>query len=86
MATTTFDTLRYAKRLKEAGFTEQQAEVQAEARAEILEGELATKRDIAELKAELKRDIAEGKAETVRWMAGMLVAQAALIAALVKLL
>jgi hypothetical protein len=36
MATITFDTLSYAKKLKSAGFTDQQAEVQAEAFAEII--------------------------------------------------
>jgi len=31
-----FDTMAYSKRLKEAGFTEKQAEVQAEVFAEIV--------------------------------------------------
>jgi len=54
-----FDTLAYAKKLKEAGFTEQQAEVQAEALASIVESELATKRDLKETEAALKRDLKE---------------------------
>jgi len=33
-ATATFDTLAYAKKLKSAGFTDEQAEVQAEALAQ----------------------------------------------------
>jgi hypothetical protein len=33
-----FNTLQYAKRLKEVGFTEAQAEVQAEALAGLIEG------------------------------------------------
>ena len=44
------------------------------------------KKDIELVKSELKKEIAESKAGTIRWVAGMLVAQAALIAALVKLL
>lgn len=48
-----FDTLQYAKRLKEAGFTEQQAEVQAEALAEIVDDKLATKQDLKELEYRL---------------------------------
>lgn len=63
--------------------------------------DLATKRDLKEAEVSLKRDIeelrlttksnldarlAETKAEIIKWVAGMLVAQAALIAALVKLL
>ncbi|MBC8466653.1 MAG: DUF1640 domain-containing protein [Deltaproteobacteria bacterium] len=75
MATITFDTLSYAKKLKLAGFTEQQAEIQAEALKEILGTELAT-----------KRDLVQAKAEIIKWVAGMLVAQAAIVATLVKLL
>ena len=48
-----FDTLEYAKMLKAAGFTEQQAEGQAEALAEIFENQLATKRDLRELEYRL---------------------------------
>ena len=41
---------------------------------------------IESTRSELKKDIAESKADTIKWVAGMLVAQAALIATLVKLL
>ncbi len=75
MATITFDTLSYAKKLKSAGFTEEQAETQAEALKEILATELVTKKDLAETKVEI-----------IKWVAGMLVAQAAIVATLVKLL
>ena len=51
---------------------------------ELVKSEL--KKDIELVKSELKKEIAESKAGTIRWVAGMLVAQAALIAALVKLL
>ncbi|MDR2209503.1 MAG: CCDC90 family protein [Azoarcus sp.] len=37
MTTITFDTLKYANRLKKAGFTPEQAEEQAEALSEVLE-------------------------------------------------
>jgi len=49
-----FDTLAYAKKLKAAGFTDKQAEVQAEAIAEIIEERLATKQDILDLKRDMK--------------------------------
>lgn len=49
-----FDTLQYAKRLKQAGFTEEQAEVQAEALSELIDERLATKLDINELKRDIK--------------------------------
>ena len=49
IATITFDTLSYSKKLKSDGFTEEQVEI-------------------------------------IKWVAGMLVAQAAIVATLVKLL
>jgi len=54
-----FDTLQYSKRLREAGFSQKQAEVQAEVIAEIVEDKVATKRDLEELRIALKRDIEE---------------------------
>lgn len=86
MATLTFDTLAYAKKLKAAGFTEEQAEVQAEAFAEIIEERLTTKQDLKELELAMRRDLAAVKSEIIKWVAGMLVAQAAIVATLVKLL
>jgi len=59
MTAIAFDTLKFAKRLKEAGFTEQQAEALAAAEAELIEANLATKRDLKELEVALKRDIKE---------------------------
>ncbi|MFH1628495.1 MAG: DUF1640 domain-containing protein, partial [Pseudomonadota bacterium] len=82
----TFDTLAYAKKLKAAGFTEEQAEVQAQAFAEIIEERLATKQDLKELELAMRRDLAAVKSEIIKWVAGMLVAQAAIVATLVKLL
>jgi len=50
---TTFDTLTYAKKLREAGFSERQAEAQAEALRAVVEDNLATKRDLKELELRL---------------------------------
>jgi succinate dehydrogenase/fumarate reductase flavoprotein subunit len=73
MGAVAFDTLKFAKRLKEAGFTEQQAEALAEAEAELFEAHLATKEDLAKLehqaesiRTELKRDLEEVRAELKR--------------------
>jgi hypothetical protein len=65
-----FDTLEYAKKLKAAGFTEQQAE----ALAGMFENQIATKRDLRELEYRL----------LIRLGAMMAVA-IGLIAAIVKL-
>lgn len=74
-----FDTLAYAKKLKQVGFTEEQAEVQAEALASLINDTLATKRDLTELEIRLKHDL------TIR-LGAMLTAGIAIVATLVKLL
>jgi len=56
---TIFDTLAYAKKLKAAGFTDDQAEIQAQTLVEIIEERLATKQDLKELELLLKQDLKE---------------------------
>jgi len=54
-----FDTLAYVKRLKEADVPEKQAEAQAEAlRAALDTQDVATKGDLRELELKLRNDIA----------------------------
>ena len=79
MATAIFDTLAYAKKLRNAGVPENQAEIHAEAIAALIDEQLATKKDLQILEANVT-------ARIIRWVAGMLVAQAAIVATLVKLL
>lgn len=84
--TVAFNTLAYAKKMKAVGFTEQQAEAQAEALAEIVENRLATKQDIEGLKRDIKElEIRLRHDLTIR-LGGMLVAGIAIVATLVKLL
>jgi len=77
-----FDTLAYVKKLKTVGFTEEQAEVQAEALAEIVNEHLATKEDISLL----RRDIKELEMRLTIRLGAMLTVAIAVIATLVKLL
>lgn len=87
MTTITFDTLKYAKRLKEAGFTESQAEAFAEALKDAQgAADFATKADFRELEHRLRAELASLKGDVIKWVAGMLLLQAGLVAALVKLL
>jgi len=79
MATLTFDTFENVKRLKAVGFTEEQAAEQTKIISELFEERLATKQDLAALEANVT-------AKVIKWVAGMLVAQAAVVATLVKLL
>ena len=65
--------------MKSAGFTEDQAEIQAEALAQIIDDKLATKQDLKELELRLKHDL------TLR-LGGMMAVCVAIVATLVKLL
>lgn len=61
-----FDTLKYANRLKQAGFSPEQAEALAGALAEALDAhqvELSTKVDIVSVSSALSSDIAAFKSE-----------------------
>ncbi len=57
-----FDTHRFVKRLTDCGFTEQQAEVLVDEQVALLNGNLATKTDIAEIKADIDAVRQETKA------------------------
>lgn len=82
MAATDFDTLAYAKKLKKAGFTEQQAEAQAEALRAVVNENLATKTDIIAL----KRDLKETEARITIRLGGLIVGGVGVLAVLMRLL
>jgi len=73
------DTLRIYERLKVANLEESAAKEIAEIFKETTEDYLVTKNDLEEALSRTKADI-------IKWVAGMLVAQAAIVATLVKLL
>ncbi len=77
-----FDTLTYARKLQEAGFTARQAEAQAEALLTIVNTNLATKHDI-EL---LRRDMKEMESRIVLRLGGIIVVAVGALAVLVKIL
>ncbi|MCH8841478.1 MAG: DUF1640 domain-containing protein [SAR324 cluster bacterium] len=62
-ATILFDTHAYVKKLKEAGASEKQAEVHAQALADLVNDKLATKQDLREL--ELRMTVRLGAIVTV---------------------
>ncbi len=96
----TFDTLDYFEKLKNAGFTEEQAKVQVEAMQGVVRSydearrkELAAKGDIQDLRLEMKsmemrlsEKIKANKHEILKWMVGTMVAQTALIVAVIAFL
>ncbi len=71
IATQSFDTLGYAKKAKQVGFSEQQAEFQAEALFDLINEKLVTKQDVEEAKRELKQDIEEAKRELKQGVEGV---------------
>ena len=89
-----FDTLSYARRLKQAGVPDAQA--MAEATRELVVSDFATKGDIGALRAELKAEIAAleqritasmetlGLKLTIR-LGGLIAVGVALLAAIIKL-
>ncbi|MBF0145796.1 MAG: hypothetical protein HQL84_08145 [Magnetococcales bacterium] len=64
--TIAFDTYAYVRKLRDAGLTEQQAVIQAEALVSLIEERLATKKDLAEVEASLKRDIEKIRSDLQR--------------------
>ena len=81
-----FDTLAYARRLKEAGVDEAQAEAHAEAVRDATTEGVATKADIVRLEAKIETGLASLKADVLKVAIGIVIANAALIVALIKLL
>jgi cell division septum initiation protein DivIVA len=85
MPAAAFDTLRLARRLQGLGLPPGQADGFAEAFADTMVIELATKSDLAELRAEfrlecerLRTDIAASRADIIRWVVPLILAQMAL--------
>jgi len=79
MASVTFDTLKFSKRLEQAGVPAAQAESQAQALAEVLDTnltELVTKKDLQIALAPIHNDITQlrGELMLVKWMLGFLIA------------
>jgi hypothetical protein len=79
MAEIIFDTLAYAKGMKEAGFTDKQAEFQAEQMARLIENQLVTKRDLKELEHRIVTRLGS-------MLGGMIVVSTGILAVLMKVL
>ncbi len=85
MPAAAFDTLRLARRLQGIGLPHEQAAGIAEAFADTMVTELATRTDLAELRAELRlecerlrTEIAASRSEILRWVVPLILAQLAL--------
>jgi len=90
MTTITFDTLKFANRLKSAGIPPQHAEAEAQALAEVFDTNLntfATKADLAQMEERMDNKLAklelridtrferiDGEMNLLKWMMGLLLA------------
>ena len=86
-----FDTLSYARRLKDAGVDDVQAEAHAEAVRDAITEGVATKADIARIEDKMdgmatKADVANLETRMVRFVFAVAAGQVALIVGLLKLL
>ena len=82
MATVTFDTHKFIRRLRDSGMPDEQAEALADALRDVQsEAELATKRDIQDLETRIR----EVELHLTIKIGGMLVIAVGVLAALLKL-
>jgi hypothetical protein len=87
MATVTFDTLKFVRRLKEAGVPETQAEAFADALREAQgESDLVTKADLRAELADLRAELAELKSDLIKWLIGIMGFMTTLFVVIVKFL
>ncbi len=79
MSSITFDTLKYAERLEQAGISREQAkafaEMQKDSLSEVMDAQLATKSDISHLGNELTQldkrlAVVETELTSIKWMVG----------------
>lgn len=77
MTAVTFDTLMYAKKLQDKGFTAEQAEASVEMIKEIMDSQLASKHDIDYLRRDIedtRRDIKESENKIILRLGSIMVA------------
>ena len=89
MATITFDTLKFANTLKDAGVPPAQAEAEAAALSEVLEvnlKELVTKDDLKHEVELLRRDMRDMEQRLIIKLGALMAFSIGIVAALVKLL
>lgn len=87
MTAVTFDTLAYSENMQKAGFTREQADAMAKANSAAFKDmistqQLATKQDIEEV----RREIRDAKHDVLKWMVTGMVAQTALLVAIIAFL
>ncbi len=88
MAAAALDTLRIAKRLKDAGFSESQAEAMTGVLSDTRDADLAqlaSKADLALLRSQIETMIVSAKNDVIRWLFGVALGLGATVLAVLKL-
>ena len=86
MATLVLDTHKAISQLKQAGFEEAKAEAIVNSLQEVDLKQVVSREDVLLLRTELKEDIAKLESGLYRWGFAALLAQGALVVALIELL
>ncbi len=91
MTTITFDTHKFIRRLESGGFTSEQAEAVTDAFKAAQDEQRPLTQEYLDFRlkaevADLKAEMTNMKIDLIKWVTGALIAQVAVIAALVKLL
>ena len=89
MALLVFDTHDFITKLSESGMDPAQAKAVSDGLRTINLEHVATKEDLGDIHSEIEklhREMLQMKSSLLQWFTGMLIGQAALVAALVKLL
>ena len=79
-----FNTLKYAKIIEEAGFSQGQAETSMKVLVEIMEDKLTTKQDLKDLELVTKHELKELEYRLTIRMGTMLAASIAILTAVIK--
>lgn len=81
----TFDTHRFIKRLVEAGISEKTAEALADEHINLLNGNLATKENLASIEANLEVKTAEIESRLLKWIIALMIGQTTLTISIIQL-
>ena len=81
-----FNASKHVEELREAGVPDKQAEAQVRLLNDVIDSDLATKRDLKKLENELKRDIKELELRLTLKLGSLLIVGIDVIATLVNLL
>ncbi len=79
------NTLKYAKRLEESGFSRQQAEANIQIIAEIVEDDVATKADLKQLGNEIGAEIKDLKNDVMKLEYRIIIKLSTIVGAMITL-